>query len=129
MIDLIGHTLNAVAYNDEDKTLSITLDGDKIFLIKVEGDCCSVGKFISATDGWRLDLPSKIVELKERKEHFDAGSDSSYQVYEDTYVLENGKTFTILYDNMSNGYYGSSLQAYYDGKLVWKFPQAVGGKP
>lgn len=122
MIDLIGHTLNKVAFNKDEQIISLTIDGDKVFLIKVEGDCCSSGEFIGVTSEWNLDLPSKIVELKERRESFDAGS-NSYQVYEDTYTLENGKTLTITYDNMSNGYYGSSLEAYYAGERLWEFPK------
>lgn len=124
MIDLIGHTLNKVVFNEEEGTLSLTIDNDKMFLIKVEGDCCSVGKFIGVTSEYRLDLPSKIASEKERTESFDVDSES-YQVYEQTYVLENGQEFKIVYDNMSNGYYGSSLDAYYKGEKLWDFPQEV----
>lgn len=112
MIDLIGHELNAINYNEEDKTLSLTIDGDKVYLIKVEGDCCSHGKFLGISTGLGIKFPQKIVDLKERCEDF--GLDGEvYRVYEDTYKLENGDSFVILYDNISNGYYGSSLEAYY----------------
>lgn len=122
MIDLVGHILNKIDFNREEQTLSLTVDGDKVFLIKVEGDCCSIGKFIIADGNWGLDLPSKIVGLKERNERFDADSEV-YQVYEDTYSLENGKEFKIVYDNMSNGYYGSSLEVYYNSEKLWEFPK------
>lgn len=122
MIDLIGHVLNKADYNDEEKVLALTIDGDKVFLIKVEAECCSEGKFIGATSKYNLNLPSKIVGLKERSVSFDVDSDE-YTVYEETYVLENGKELKIVYDNMSNGYYGSSLEAYYNGKKLWDFPE------
>lgn len=120
MIDLKGHILNKFSFDQEDQTLSLTLDGDKVFLIKVEGDCCSVGKFIGLTSDYRLSLPQKVVETEERSESFKEGE---YTVYEQTYVLENGEKFTITYDNESNGYYGSSLGAYYNGELLWDFPE------
>lgn len=122
MIDLIGHVLNKADYNDEEKVLALTVDGDKVFLIKVEGECCSEGKFLGATSAYSLDLPSKIVDLKERNESFDVNY-GEYTVYEEIYVLENGKELKIVYDNMSNGYYGSSLGAYYNGKKMWGFPK------
>ena len=119
MIDLIGHTLNKAEYNDEEQTLSLTVDNDKIFLLKVEGDCCSVGKFIGTSSDWDLDLPQKIVDSRERSESF---RDGEYKVYEETLVLENGREFKIVYDNKSNGYYGSSLDAYYNGERLREFP-------
>lgn len=119
MIDFIGHTLNKVVYNSEEQTLSLTLDNDKVFLIKVEGDCCSTGKFLGVKTPYESDLPSKIVSTEETSASF---QDGEYQVYEQVLVLENGEKLTINYDNESNGYYGSSLDAYYGNERVWEFP-------
>lgn len=123
MIDLTGHILNKVVLNTEEDTLSLTVDGDKIFLIKVDADCCSSGKFLGATDDWQLGLPSKITSINGRSESFKDGEYQVYQVYEDVYTLENGHEFKVTYDNESNGYYGSSLEAYYNGERLWKFPK------
>lgn len=116
MLGLIGHVLNKVDFNEEDQTLSLTVDNDKVFLIKVNGDCCSSGKFIGASSDYDLDLPQKITGVKEREESFDAGD--VYRVYEETYTLDNGRALTIVYDNRSNGYYGSGLDVYYGEKRV-----------
>ena len=117
MIDLVGHTLNAVVFNSEEQTLSLTVDGDKIFLLRVEGDCCSTGKFLGVKDSY--DLPAKITAQHDRSESF---QDGEYQVYETVLELENGGKITINYDNESNGYYGSTLDAYYNGERLWDFP-------
>lgn len=119
MIDFKGHTLNKVDYNSEEQTLSLTIDNDKIFLLKVEGDCCSTGKFLGVKEPYSSDLPQKIVEQTDRSESF---QDGEYQVYESILHLENGEKVTINYDNESNGYYGSSLDAYYGGERLWDFP-------
>lgn len=118
MIDFIGHILNAAVYNSEEQTLSLTLDNDKIFLIKVEGDCCSTGKFLDVKEPY--DLPSKIVRTEETSATF---RDGEYQVYEEVLILENGQKLTINYDNESNGYYGSSLDVYYNNEKMWDFPK------
>lgn len=131
MIDLKGHTLNKIAFNESDQTLSLTLDESKIFLIKVEGDCCSSGKFIGTSSEYDLHLPSKIVEEEsERNEMFENIGSGLYQVYEKVYVLENGNKFKIVYDNESNGYYGSNLASYYDDEEVygWKSIKQEGGE-
>lgn len=122
MIDLVGHILNKAEYNGEDQSLSLTVDGDKVFLLKVEGYCCSDGKFIGVTSSFRLELPSKVIATKKETTDFDVDSDC-YRVYEETLVLENGKELKIVYDNMSNGYYGSNLAAYYGGKMLYGFPK------
>lgn len=122
MIDLIGHTLNKVEYNSEEQILSLTIDNNKVFLLRVEGDCCSTGKFLGVKEPYSSDLPSKIVEAHDRSESF---QDGEYQVYETVLVLENGQKITINYDNESNGYYGSSLDAYYNGERLWEFPTEV----
>lgn len=120
MNELIGHTLNKVVYNDEEKTLSLTIDNDKIFLIKVYADCCSSGDFLKVDEPYSL--PSKIVSIEEKTAEFDSNG-GSYQVYQEVVILENGEKLYILYDNDSNGYYGSSLQAYYNGEQVYEFPK------
>lgn len=117
MLNLIGHTIDKVVYNAEEQTLSLTVDGDKIFLIRVEGDCCSTGKFLGVKEPW--DLPSKVVSSENTSASF---QDGEYQVYEQVLTLENGNKLSILYDNESNGYYGSSLDAYYNGERLWDFP-------
>lgn len=121
-LSFIGHTLNELSFNEEEKTLSLTLDGDKVFLLKVEADCCSQGKFIGLSEQYALNLPSKIVDIKEKSANFNAGDDF-YQVYQETWILENGCKLNIVYDNLSNGYYGSSLDAFYGGEIMWEFPK------
>lgn len=122
MIDFKGHTLDKVVYNDEEKTLSLTLDGDKIFLIKVDADCCSSGDFLRVDEPYSL--PSKIVSVEDTSAQFDTNG-GTYAVYQETLTLENGDKLRILYDNDSNGYYGSSLEAYYGNEKVWEFPEEV----
>ena len=122
MIDLIGHTINKVVYNEEEQTLSLTVDDNKIFLIEVEADCCSSGKFLSVDEPY--DLPSKVVSEEDRQETFDRNY-GDYTIYQRTLTLENGNKIYILYDNESNGYYGSSLDAYYNGERLWEFPTVV----
>lgn len=117
MLDLVGHTIDKVVYNLEEQTLSLTVDGDKVFLVKVEGDCCSTGKFLGIREPW--DLPSKVVRTEETSASF---QDGEYQVYEQILHFESGGKLTILYDNESNGYYGSSLDVYYNGERLWDFP-------
>lgn len=124
MIDLIGHVINKYEFNKKDETLSLTVDNDKVFLIKVEGDCCSTGKFIGVGDDYDLCLPQRVSKVEKSSGEFSVGSDS-YVVYEETLVFENGKKLNIVYDNYSNGYYGSSLDTYYDGKRLWEFPKNV----
>lgn len=114
MLDFVGHTINKVVYNSEEQTLSLTVDGDKIFLIRVEGDCCSTGKFLGVQNPYNL--PRKVVEQTERSESFQHGE---YQVYETTLKLDDESEIMILYDNESNGYYGSSLETYYGDKRLW----------
>lgn len=121
MIDLVGHTINKIEFNEDEQTVSLTVDGDKVFLIKVEGDCCSTGKLIGVSDNFCLDLPKKVVGTETRNEKFE--TDDFYQVYQDTLILENGQKINIVYDNRSNGYYGSSLETYYNGNQLWEFPE------
>lgn len=122
MINLIGHILDKAEFNEEDQTLSLTIDNDKVFLLKVEGDCCSTGKFITAGEAdWRTELPQKIVDVQERGESFST-EDVTYRVYETRLQLENGQSFNIIYDNTSNGYYGSDLDTYYKGEQIYGFP-------
>ena len=116
MIDrLVGHTLNKFEFNYEDETISITIDGDKVYLIKVDADCCSSGKFLGVGYIYDDDLPSKIVSCEEVNQQTDLPSDGLYQVYSHKLTLENGEQILIVYDNKSNGYYGSSLEIYYEG--------------
>ncbi len=112
------HILTALSYNEDEQTISLTIDDNKIFLIKLVGDCCSEGKFIGVSDSYRFELPQKIVEVTDRKEEF---QDGEYKVSEYTLVLEDKGKIRIAYDNKSNGYYGSSLDVYYGGERVYNF--------
>lgn len=122
MIDFTGHILNKYEYNEQEQTLSLTIDGDKVFLLKVEGDCCSTGKFTGVSRDWIYGLPQRIVEIKDRSESFRGGE---YQVYETTFVLENGEKFSVTFDNESNGYYGSTLESYYNDERLWSYPAEI----
>lgn len=109
MNELKGHIINKVVLNKEDQVLSLTVDGNKTYLIKVYADCCSTGKFLNEP---LLGLPSEVVDIKEESVSIDIGGDV-YQVYTETLIDKDGNKIVIAYDNLSNGYYGSSLEGYY----------------
>lgn len=112
MNKLKGHTLNKVVLNEDKTELILTLDDDKCYILKVHSECCSEGGFVAVTQEW-LGLPQKIVNVEETKEIDKKYTDELRQIYTKTLTLENGKKVNIVYDNISNGYYGSSLDGYY----------------
>jgi hypothetical protein len=108
---LKGHIFTSYIFSETENTLSLTIDNDKIYLIILVPDCCSNGKFLYKNE--EGGFPDKVNSRITAIEGFTYDINDYYKVYSITFKLENHYDFSFVYDNTSNGYYGTNLKAYY----------------